>query len=341
VLRKVSEIGKRTVETIRSSKKSSVTLRAPKESRGSLRGAGMMGTWGGKSAKQAAASLAVQPTAPLVIVPARNQEKHVFGMPLHVLMERQEKNLDHFSVEDKEKLRMLTVPLIVNKMIEHLLLRAVKEEGFLRIAASRDETDSFKQMINNGEAVDFYKISVHAIGDLLKSFVRDIPGSLFEASKMDRWMAIADLEPAATRAQQCKNLLLELDHNNRALITILFRLLNQVRKKQVQIVVNCCNKNWKVVLNKGSNKMDVINVGRVFAPNILVPRDAIMSMTCIPKVAIIVETLITHHTLIFKELDVQHKVTPVFFKKKDAFLFINFQTAAQYNWNKEGSKHSL
>jgi len=52
VLRKVSELGKRTVETIRHSKKSAVTLRAPKESRSSLRGAGMMGTWGGKSAKQ-------------------------------------------------------------------------------------------------------------------------------------------------------------------------------------------------------------------------------------------------------------------------------------------------
>ncbi len=41
--------------------------------------------------------------------------------------------------------------------------------------------------------MDFYKISVHTIGDLLKSFVRDIPGSLFESAKMDYKKGIAIL----------------------------------------------------------------------------------------------------------------------------------------------------
>lgn len=238
MLRKVSEIGKRTVSTIRHSKKSSVTLRNPKESRSSLRGAGMIGTWGGKSAKQAAASLSAAPSASFsaMQVPARNNETHMFGMPLHVLMERQERQLKHVSEvasdEDQAKLRQLAVPLVVNKMVEHLMVRGVKEEGFLRVAASREETESFKHLMNNGSQVDFYKISVHAIGDLLKSFVREVPGSLFEASKVDRWMAIADLENTQQRAQQCKNLLLELDHNNRAFITILFKLLKQVRRLQ-------------------------------------------------------------------------------------------------------------
>lgn len=230
MLRKVSEIGKRTVDTIRHSKKSSVTLRAPKESRSTLRGAGI-GTWGGKTAKQAATIVAAAP-APL---PARNNETHVFGIPLHVLMARQERQLRQAagtaSEEDKEKSRQLAVPLVVNKMVEHLMMRGVKEEGFFRHASSRDETESVKQKMNSGAQVDFYKISVHTIGDLLKSFVRDIPGSLFESAKMDRWLAIAELESAEQRAQQCKSLLMELEFNNRAMITVLFKLLNQVNPR--------------------------------------------------------------------------------------------------------------
>ncbi len=321
VLRKVSEIGKRTVETIRHSKKSSVTLRAPKESRSTLRSAGMLGTWGGKSAKQAAASVAALSshssagagTSGASGAPARNTETQVFGMPLHVLMERQERLLkqasESASDEDQQKLRQLAVPLVVNKMVEHLMVRGVKEEGFLRLAASREETDNFKALMNSGSQVDFYKASVNAIGDLLKSFVREVPGSLFEASKLDRWLAIADLEAPQVRAQQCKNLLLELDHNNRAFITILFKLLKQVNFDflfDCSVIQNVLF--FKVVINKATNKMDGNNVARVLAPNILTAENDIASMTMIPKVATIVETLLSHHDFIFKELDVQYRV---------------------------------
>lgn len=67
-------------------------------------------------------------------------------------------------------------------------------------------------------------------------------------------------------------------------------------------------------MNKGYNKMDEVNVARVFAPNILRHPNADMqdvqeSMDNIAKVTTILETFILYHDFIFKELDVQYRVS--------------------------------
>lgn len=62
----------------------------------------------------------------------------------------------------------------------------------------------------------------------MKSFVREIPGSLFDCTRWDRWMAIADIEDTKARSIQLRELLIELDMNRRAMITVLFFFIKEL-----------------------------------------------------------------------------------------------------------------
>lgn len=299
----LSDIASKVTGSMRAARANkAATVRAPKQSKSTLRG-GLMGTWAATAAPAAAptgGAAAAKLAAAKAAAPAVVPRTQVFGVPLAELMERQEKQL-----AGDLRFKDLHVPHMANKLIEHVTIRGIKEEGILRLAASHDETDRLKQTINAGGQPDLYATSIHVIGDLLKGFLRDLPGSLLDSSKWDRWMAIAELDNVKERVVQCKALLLELDHNNRALITVLFKMFAEIAR-------------WKRY-----NKMDAVNLSKVFAPNVLQQAsdkfDAVGQLSSIPRVACLVETLIVHYGVIFKELMVQHPpVTTVNIKKAAA-----------------------
>lgn len=291
-----SQIADRVSATVhtRSRTKTSASVRAPRQSRSTLRG--VKGTWGGKN-KDTGRGLPSSVSSSRQQQSAQSQPQRgthqLFGVPLAELMARQ---------ATEKSLNPCHIPLPVNKLIEHVIIRGGREEGMLRIAASRDETDHIKQLLNNNKPVDLYAVNIHAIGDLLKSFIRDIPGGLLDSSKWDRWMAIAELESAEERSSQCKEVILELEHNNRALITVLFNMLHEMLRYERY------------------TRMDANNLSKVFAPNVLQSADNMAALASIPKVAAIVATLITHYETIFRELKVQHPLVVTIDAKKAAAL---------------------
>ncbi len=222
-------------------------------------------------------------------------------------MERQERAVQAAlaaggaSREEDRKVANMCVPIVVNKLIEHLQIRGCKEEGVLRLAASREESYRVKQQLCDGcQAPDLYGVGVHVIGDVLKHFVREVPNSLLDKSKWDRWMAIADLENADVRAKQCKALLLELDHTNRALVTVLFHLMTLIVQKAKY------------------TKMDANNLARVMAPNLLRDDDPLKECSAMSKIILLVETMITHFGLVFREMGMQYRVVNTINHKKAA-----------------------
>jgi len=273
---------------------------------GSMRGARSKPATVRGAAKQATVSKATKPVAAPVAF-----KSQLFGVPLHVLMERQQQAAHAVKSDENQKVgASMCVPILVNKLVEHLQVRGCKEEGVLRLAASREETEKLKQQLEHDvTAPDLYATSIHVIGDVLKHFIRELPNSLFDASKWDRWMSIADIEKAEERARQCKALLLELEHSNRALITVLFHLMAlMVQKKKL-------------------TKMDAVNLSRVMAPNLLRDPDPVREYSAIPKVSIIAETMITHYAVVFREMDVQYRMVNT----------INYRKAAQSRPSKKGA----
>jgi len=217
-------------------------------------------------------------------------------------MERQQHAVQVVQSDENRKVATMCVPILLNKLIEHLQVRGCKEEGVLRLAASREEVDMLKEQLERDAAApDLYATGIHVIGDVLKHFVRELPGSLFDSSKWDRWMAIAEVEKADQRAKLCKALLLELEHSNRAFITVLFHMMTLVVQKRKQ------------------TKMDAVNLSRVMAPNFLRDPDPVREYAAIPKVSVIVETMITHYAVVFREMGLQYRVVDT----------INYRKAAQ------------
>lgn len=134
-----------------------------------------------------------------------------------------------------------------------------------------------------------YKPSIHCVGDLLKSFVRELPNSLFDLTRLKDWMEVADVESLNLRARRCKAIVDTLDVHRRAVITVLFTFLHEVAR-----------------FSKHS-RMDAANLARVFAPNVLAQPndekfDPIKEMIVIPKVTTIVETMVQCYDVVFCEL---------------------------------------
>jgi len=265
-------------------------------------GSRMVGSMRGARPKPAtvrAAKLATTTKPVAVAAPVKSQ---LFGVPLQILMERQQHAVQVVQSDENRKVATMCVPILVNKLIEHLQVRGCKEEGVLRLAASREEVDKLKEQLERDAAApDLYATGIHVIGDVLKHFVRELPDSLFDSSKWDRWMAIAKVEKSDQRAKQCKELLLELEHSSRALITVLFHMMTLVVQKKKQ------------------TKMDAVNLSRVMAPNLLRDPDPVREYEAIPKVSIIVETMITHYAVVFREMSLQYRIVDT----------INYRKAAQ------------
>jgi hypothetical protein len=134
---------------------------------------------------------------------------------------------------------------------------------------------------------------------------------LFENSKYDRWIAIAEIESPVQRAKACKAMVLELDHYNRALITVLFYMLHDM--------IRYCK----------YTQMDSKNLSRVIAPNVFMQDTSsaltIAEFTSMAKVIEIVETLISQFDVVFRELKVQHPLVQTINQKKAASLRSNMR----------------
>ncbi len=89
----------------------------------------------------AASTAAMMPVAPAPVP----ESTRLFGMSLDVLMTRQA------GVQNAEK---FTVPVALNKMLEHLTITGTYVEGLLRMAASKEDTEALKYELNMGRPVD-------------------------------------------------------------------------------------------------------------------------------------------------------------------------------------------
>lgn len=200
----------------------------------------LRGRKGTASAAHAAETSAPTPApAPVEATP-----NALFGVPLDVLMRQQA------ALRDSEH---MCIPMTWNKLLEHLSIRGRMVEGILRMASSRDETDAIKRVLNAGQAPDLYSVSVHSLGDLLKSLVRELPEGLLSYALWADWMKVADQEREIARAQQCKGLLERLDVARQAAVTVLFAFLKEITKYSQH------------------NRMTASNLAKVWAPN-MVPK---------------------------------------------------------------------
>lgn len=170
--------------------------------------------------------------------------KRVFGVPLAEAVSLASKNVHHCKV-----------PAIVYRCIEHLKMRdAIFEEGIFRLSGSTATIRTLKDRFNREYDVDLVKsetfYDIHAVAGLLKLYLREIPTLVLSSYLAPEFREAVDIQDPTLKVLRLKSLVHELPRENRDLLCVLCSLLTEI------------------IANSEINKMNLRNVGIVFAPTL-------------------------------------------------------------------------
>ncbi|XP_023583682.1 rho GTPase-activating protein 18 [Trichechus manatus latirostris] len=166
----------------------------------------------------------------------------LFGVPLTVLLE-----------QDQRKVPGTRIPLIFQKLISQIEEGGLETEGLLRIPGAavriknlcQELEAKFYEGIFNWESV-----KQHDAASLLKLFIRELPQPLLSAEYLKAFQAVQDLPTKKQQLQALNLLVILLPDANRDTLKALLEFLQ------------------RVIDNKEKNKMTIMNVAMVMAPNL-------------------------------------------------------------------------
>ncbi|XP_060229702.1 rho GTPase-activating protein 18 isoform X2 [Meriones unguiculatus] len=175
-------------------------------------------------------------------VKIKTKDSGLFGIPLTILLE-----------QDQRKVPGTRIPLIFQKLISRIEEGGLETEGLLRIpgAAMR-----IKNLCQELEA-KFYEgtfnwesVKQHDAASLLKLFLRELPQPLLSVEYLKAFQAVQSLPTRKHQLQALNLLVILLPDANRDTLKALLEFLQ------------------RVIDNKEKNRMTVVNVAMVMAPNL-------------------------------------------------------------------------
>ncbi|XP_054993084.1 rho GTPase-activating protein 18 isoform X2 [Sorex araneus] len=175
-------------------------------------------------------------------VKIKTRDSGLFGVPLTVLLE-----------QDQRKIPGTRIPLIFQKLISHIEEGGLETEGLLRIPGAAFRIKNLCQELE----AKFYEgtfnwesVKQHDAASLLKHFIRELPQPLLSVEYLRAFQTVQSL-PTRTQQLQALNLLvILLPDANRDTLKALLEFLQRVIDKREK------------------NKMTVMNVAMVMAPNL-------------------------------------------------------------------------
>ncbi|XP_078009635.1 rho GTPase-activating protein 28 isoform X3 [Phascolarctos cinereus] len=175
----------------------------------------------------------------------KGRENGLFGVPLTVLLEN-----------DQKKLPGIKVPLIFQKLLQKLEETGLETEGILRVPGSASRVKNLRQELESkfyDDTFDWDQVRNNDAAGLLKMFIRDLPSPLFTVEYLPAFIALVE------RISKIK-LQLQALH----LLIMLLPDANRDTAKAFLIFLK------KVVANEGKNKMSLWNVSMIVAPNLFI-----------------------------------------------------------------------
>lgn len=167
--------------------------------------------------------------------------RRIFGIPLADAVNLSYKDVHH-----------CRVPSIVYRCIELLKIReAILEEGIFRLSGSSATIRALKERFNNEYDIDLVNsdtyYDIHAVAGLLKLYLREVPTLILSSYLAPEFRDAVEITDVTTKILKLKSLVLELPRENRDLLCVLCSLLTEV------------------IAHQNINKMNLRNVGIVFA----------------------------------------------------------------------------
>ncbi|XP_010793475.1 rho GTPase-activating protein 18 isoform X3 [Notothenia coriiceps] len=175
-------------------------------------------------------------------VKVKTKESGLFGVPLATLLE-----------QDHRRAPGTKVPLILQRLINHIEEEGLDTEGLLRIpgAATRVKLlcQEFETSFYDG-TFPWQQLKQHDAASLLKLFIRELPLPLLTVEYLNAFFAVNKLPTKKQQLQALNLLILLLPETNRDTLKALVEFFH------------------RVIDHQDKNKMTLNNVSVVMAPNI-------------------------------------------------------------------------
>ncbi|XP_044025956.1 T cell activation RhoGTPase activating protein b [Siniperca chuatsi] len=144
-----------------------------------------------------------------------------------------------------------SLPKPVAEMLVLLRKRGPSTEGVFRKPCNNKNMRDIREQINSGVEVDLEVQPVVLLVGLLKSFLKELPGSLLVSELYDNWMTALDNEDTQQRALEIRKVVDKLPGANKLLLQHLVCVLHHILE------------------NADTNKMDAYNLAVCIAPTLL------------------------------------------------------------------------
>ncbi|EEB18162.1 conserved hypothetical protein [Pediculus humanus corporis] len=184
----------------------------------------------------------------------RKSDGAVFGLPLNVLLEKDERILS------TQGSLLKNVPYIFQKLINHLEQHSLKDEGLLRVAGLKGRTEILTNAIENHFYSDMikvdeilYQVTSHDVASALKKLLRDLPEPLLTFKFLSTFYDVHELDENK-RKTALNLLILLLPKENQSTLRYLFQFLIKVSRLEEY------------------NKMGIHGIATILAPSLFPPR---------------------------------------------------------------------
>ncbi|XP_050564490.1 rho GTPase-activating protein 28 isoform X3 [Cygnus atratus] len=175
----------------------------------------------------------------------RGRENGLFGVPLTVLLEN-----------DQKKVPGVKVPLIFQKLLLKLEETGLETEGILRVPGSASRVKNLHQELEAKfyeDTFDWDQVRNNDAAGLLKMFIRELPSPLFTVEYLPAFITLVEkISKIKLQLQALHLLIMLLPEANRDTAKAFLQFLK------------------KVVANEGKNKMNLWNVSMIVAPNLFI-----------------------------------------------------------------------
>ncbi|XP_074453828.1 rho GTPase-activating protein 29 isoform X2 [Larus michahellis] len=203
------------------------------------------------------------------------------------------------------------IPFIIKKCTSEIESRALNVKGIYRVNGAKSRVEKLCQAFENGkDLVELSELYAHDISNVLKLYLRQLPEPLILFRLYNEFIGLAkesqsaneelDAKQASPKSKTRQSICIEL---NRIIIKIK-DLLKQLPVPNYNTLQYLIGHLHRVTEQSDENKMSASNLGIIFGPTLIRPRqtDATVSLSSLvdyPYQARVVELLITYYEKIF------------------------------------------
>lgn len=177
--------------------------------------------------------------------------------------------------------RDATLPKPITDLLVLLCRKGPGTEGVFRTTCNSRNLNAVREQLDSGTEVDMEALPVTLLVGLLKTFLKELPGSLLVADHYDKWLEALEKEEMEEKYHELRSMVEMLPGANGLLLQYVLCLLHHIAQRSK------------------SNKMDTKNLAVCIAPTLLQDSSQMMEVNKVEKVTNLTQFLIENCCKIF------------------------------------------